>query len=110
MTKRGQSEAIANRISTTKELHYDVPQVSVLRPILFILFMQPLSNLIKRHSLSVHLFADYIQIETSNHPQHVHSAISSVERCTSDVKHWMIEIKLQLNDEKTECFELNELN
>ena len=65
--------------------------------------MQPLSNLIKQHSLSVHLFADDIQIETSIPPQHVHSAISSVEICISDVKYWMIEKKLQLNDEKTEC-------
>ena len=70
---------------------------------MFVLYIQPLSNLIKRHSLSVHLFADDIQIETSNHPIHVHSAISSVETCISDVKYWMIENKLQLNDEKTEC-------
>ena len=53
--------------------------------------------------MSVHLFADDIQIETFNHHQHVHSAISSVETCISDVKYWMIENKLQLNDEKTEC-------
>ena len=65
--------------------------------------MQPLSNLIKQHSLSVHLFADDIQIEASILPQHVHSAISSVKICISDVKYWMIESNLQLNDEKTEC-------
>ena len=70
---------------------------------MFVLYIQPLSNLIKQHSLSVHLLADDIQIETSILPQHVHSAISSVETCISDVKYWMIENKLQLNDEKTEC-------
>ena len=70
---------------------------------MFVLYIQPLSNLIKRHSLSVHLFADDIQIETSNHPQHVHSAISSVETSISDVRYWIIENKLQLNDNKTEC-------
>ena len=90
-------------ISSTKELHYGVPQGSVLGPILFVLYIQPLSNLIKRHSLSVHLFADDIQIKTSILTQHVCSAISSVERCIYDVKYWMIENKLQLNDEKTEC-------
>ena len=56
---------IANHISSTKEHHYGVPQGSVLGPILFVLYIQQLSNLIKRHSLSVHLFADDIQIETS---------------------------------------------
>ena len=98
-----QSVAIANRISSTNELHYGVPQGSVLGPILFVLYILPLSNLIKRHSLSVHLFADDIQIETSILPQHVHSTISSVEICIFNVKYWMIENKLQLNDEKTEC-------
>ena len=103
LSNRRQPVAIANRISPTKELHYGVPQVSVLGPILFVPFIQPLSNLIKRHSLCVHLFADDIQIGASIHPQHVHSAISSVEIYISDVKYWMIENKLQLNDEKKEC-------
>ena len=53
---------IANHISPTKELHYGVPQGSVLGPILFVLCIQPLSNVIKRHSLSVHVFADDNQI------------------------------------------------
>ena len=60
LSKRRQSVANGNRISSTKELHYGVPQGSVLGPILFVLYIQPLSNLIKQHSLSVHLFADDI--------------------------------------------------
>ena len=103
LSNRRQSVAIANRISSTKELHYGVLQGSVLGPILFVLYIQPLSNLIKRNSLSVQLFADDIQIETSILPQHVHSTISSAEICISDVKYWMIENKLQLNDDKPEC-------
>ena len=70
---------------------------------MFVLYIQPLSNLIKRHSLSVHLFTDDIQIKTSILPQQDHSAISSAATCISYVKYWMIENKLQLNDEKTEC-------
>ena len=100
LSNRRQSVAIANRISSTNELHYGVPQGSVLGPILFVLYIQPLSNLIRRHSL---LFADNIQIETSILPQHFHSAVFCVETCISDVKYWMIENKMQLNDEKTEC-------
>ena len=68
-----------------KVLLYCVPLGSVLGSILFALCIQPLSNLIKRHSLGVHLFADGIQIEASALPQHVHSAISSVETCIYDV-------------------------
>ena len=102
LSNKRQSVAIAYHISSTNELHYVVPQGSVLGPILFVHYIQPLSNLIKRHSLSVHLFADDIHIEASILPKHVHSAISSVETCISAVKDWIIENKLQLNDEKTE--------
>ena len=69
-----QSVAIASHILQTKELHSGVPQGSVLGPILSVLYIQPLSNLIKQHSLSVHLFADDIQIKTYIIPQHVHRA------------------------------------
>ena len=94
LSSRRQSVAIVNRISSTKELHYGFPHDSGLAPILYVLYIQPLSNLIKRHSLSVHLSADDIQIETSILSQHVHSTISSVEICISYVKYWMIENKL----------------
>ena len=70
---------------------------------MFILCIQPLSNLTKWHFLSVHLFADDIQIKASILPQHVHGTISSVETCILDVKNWIIENKLQLNNEITEC-------
>ena len=77
---------------------------------MFVLCIQPLSNIIKQHSLSVHLLADDIQIKTSIIPLSVHRAISSVEICISDVKYWMIEKKLQLNDEKRNVFLYIQIN
>ena len=63
LSNSNQSLGIANNILQTKELHYGVPQSSVLGPILFILYIQLLSSVIKRHSLCVHSFADFIKIE-----------------------------------------------
>ena len=58
----------------------------VLGPILFILHVQPLTNLIKLHSLYLKWFADGIHIVTSILPQHIHSVIFSVATCISDIK------------------------
>ena len=59
-------------------------------PILFLPYIQTLYNLIKRRSLSVHLFADDIQMETPIFFQDVHIAISSVETCIFNVANRMI--------------------
>ena len=50
LSNRRQSVTIVNHISPTNELNYCAPQGSDLGPMLFVLFIQPLSNLIKRHS------------------------------------------------------------
>ena len=99
LSNRRQSVDIANHILPTEELHCGVAQGSVLGPILFVVYIQTLSNLIKLHSLSVRLLADDIQIETSIHQQHVHCIITFVKTCISDIESRMIECKLQFSDD-----------
>ncbi|WP_419634815.1 RNA-directed DNA polymerase, partial [Thiolapillus sp.] len=79
-----------------------VPQGSVLGPILFILYTQPLSDVISHHSVSHHMFADDTELYKSDSPSEAFTLSRTIEACISDVKVWVVQNKLQLNDDKTE--------
>ena len=79
-----------------------VPQGSVLGPNLFILYTQPLSDVISHHSVSHHMFANDTELCKSDSPSEAFTLSRTIEACISDVKVWVVQNKLQLNDDKTE--------
>ena len=83
-------------------LSFDVPQGSVLGPVLFVLYTQPLFELIKKHSIRHQAFADDNQLYKETVPDQIQTTIETMQNCTTDVKLWMTHNKLQLNDSKTE--------
>ena len=84
------------------ELCYGVPLVSVLWPILFILYTQPLTHVILNHPVSHMLYADDTQVYKSCNGNDLPSTIPCIEKCVSDIKTWMLSNKLQMNEDKTE--------
>ena len=79
-----------------------VPQGSVLGPVLFILYTQPLSDVISHHSVTHHLFADDTELYKSDSPSEASTLSRTIEASISDVKVWVVQNKLQFNDNKIE--------
>ena len=103
LTDRTQFVVIDDHSSEYSGLSYGVPQGSVLGPLLFILYTKPLSDLIKTHSVESQSFADDTQLyDTASH-MNIDSSLLALSSCISDIKIWMLENKLKLNDDKTEA-------
>ena len=82
---------------------YSVPQGSVLGPILFVLYTTPLSNIIANHSVNDQLFVDNTQLQKSAPLSEVTNLAKELDACTDDIKTWMTENQLKLNNDKTEA-------
>ena len=70
---------------------------------LFILYTQPLFNLVGKHAVNHHAFADDSQLYKISTLDTIHQSIETLQNCTTDVKSWMTANKRLLNDNKTEA-------
>ena len=72
------------------------------------MYTQPLSDVISRHSVSRHMFADDTELYKSDSPSEAFTLARTIESCVSDVKVRVVQNKLPLNDDKTEILLLLE--
>ena len=102
LSGRIQSVSVHSHTSVPASVSCGVPQGSVLGPILFVLYTTPLSTVIERHSILHHSYADDTQLQNSATPDRLPNLIDSMRLCIDDIKDWMTDYKLKLNDDQTE--------
>ena len=89
-------------ISEPFQTKYGVPQGSVLGPLLFTLYTTPLNNIVSRHNVCHHLYADDTQIYITLSKSEPEMSLALLQDCLLDVCDWMRSSKLKLSPDKTE--------
>ncbi|XP_072028550.1 uncharacterized protein [Amphiura filiformis] len=71
------------------------------------MYAQPVSSIIRNHGIRYHLYADDIQlyfIFNPSIPGEAASALFKLSSCVEEIRCWMTQNKLKLNDSKTDFF------
>ena len=102
LTDRTHYVSLSNHCSAINHVHSGVPLCSVLGPMLYTMYIKPLSTIIDSHSIIHHSFADDLQLQMSAPPDRISELLHSMQSCMSDVKAWATANMHKLNDNKTE--------
>lgn len=99
LSNRSFSVILGEASSSHAPLFCGVPQGSILGPLLFNIYMLP-QKIIQTYNIDFHFYADYTQLYVPLRPGS--SNISGILSCLTEIKAWMSNNFLQLNDTKSE--------
>ncbi len=104
LTGRNSHIRVGQNNSTSRPLEYGVPQGSVLGPILFCIYTAPLGEIIEKSGLHRQCYADDTGLYTTINPVNTSDAqytVRQVGECALNVKTFLLQNKLMVNDDKT---------
>ena len=102
LTDRTLYVSLSSNCSAFAPVHSGVPQDSFIGPMLFSMYIKPLSSIIDSHYIIHHSFADDLQLQMSAPPGKISELLHSMHSCIGDVKDWATASMLRINDNKTE--------
>ena len=103
LSGRTHSVKVGSTLSHPVALQYGVPQGSVLGPILFSLYTNPISSIIHSHnSINYHFYGDHTQLHIALSPANFSHSIQNLKNCLNDIQKFTFTNKLKLNPDKTE--------
>jgi len=76
---------------------------SVLGPLIFAMYVSPISEVISSHGVDHHQYADDTQLFLAMRASTISSDLCSLETCFQAVKHWFADNDLLLNADKSEA-------
>ena len=99
---RSQAVTLGEASSTPHKLVTGFPQGSVLGPFSYPVYTAPLFDIARSHDVPMYMYADDTQLMISFDPDNDAIAFQQMNSCINDIRKWMKEKHLKLNEEKTE--------
>ena len=94
---------VKSGVSESDIITTGVPQGTVLGPLLFNVFIAPLTTLLQKHNIRHHLYADDTQLYITFPPTDHTQALARMEACVQDAKAWLCDNGLVMNNNKSQA-------
>ena len=104
LEQRSQRVSVHGVLSDIQFLLSGVPHGSVLGPLIFTMYTRSLGIIAQRYGVKYHLYTDETQLYISLDPDNelnFSSSLNNLKHCIADIRLWMTQNLLRLNDNIT---------